>query len=296
MNPFKMLDFGGADASLHDIGHLLDVRLGPKIDIYEWQDAIRRRARAVHLGENVMLARALGRYSMFLAADDVGFATHIIMDGYWESWITRFMISRIRPGTTVVDVGANFGYYTLVMADLVGPTGKVLAFEPNPFVAAALRKTMSVNGFGQTADIVEAAVSDGTRRSLAFIVPPGEPKNGYLTDIDPASRPDAFAVPVQSLDDHLASHSRIDFLKIDAEGAEEAIIRGMRGLVARDRPEILLEFNAGRGSDPAGLLDTLQMTYGPVLRTIDHSGEVVEISRERVLGESVGQDWMLFFS
>lgn len=78
---------------------------------------------------------------------DVGFAPHIIMDGFWEYWITQFIAARMKDGAVVLDVGANFGYYTLLMSDLIGPSGKCIAFEPNPGVAAKLRKTIAINGF-----------------------------------------------------------------------------------------------------------------------------------------------------
>ena len=76
---------------------------------------------------------------MYLDTRDVGFAQHIIMDGYWEYWVTQFMIEVVKPGFRVVDIGANFGYYTNLLSDLVGPDGCCLAIEPNPNTLAKLR-------------------------------------------------------------------------------------------------------------------------------------------------------------
>ncbi|WP_165933708.1 FkbM family methyltransferase [Aquabacter spiritensis] len=267
------------------------------IDVYAWQNAIRRRAKAVHLGGTTMLARSLGRYLMFLDAEDVGFAPHILMDGFWESWITRFMVSRIQPGMVVADIGANFGYYTLLMADLAGPGGKVLAFEPNTKVVAALAKSVAVNGYSATVQIEQVAVSDRSGETCLFVVPPGEPKNGYLVPATARTRhPDATEVPVRKLDDYMAAHPRLDFIKIDAEGAEERIFAGMTALLERDRPEILLEFNAQRSADAALFLDLLAGYYGREFQTIDHLGNLKPVTREQLLTEQYGVDWMLFLN
>ena len=104
--------------------------------------AIRARSQAVALGDGRILARVLGRNKMFLLANDHGFAAHVMLDGFWESWITLFFARNVRPGMTVIDVGANFGYYTCVFADAVGASGRVIAIEPAPVTARLLRDTV----------------------------------------------------------------------------------------------------------------------------------------------------------
>jgi hypothetical protein len=84
-----------------------------------------------------VLARVLGGPKIFLSADDLGFGCHLMLDGYWESWLTLFFARYVTPGKTVIDVGANFGYYTILFAAGVGPSGRVVAIEPVPAIVSS---------------------------------------------------------------------------------------------------------------------------------------------------------------
>ena len=66
----------------------------------------------------------------------------MIMDGFWEYWLTKYFAEQIKPGDTVIDIGANLGYYTLLAGDLVTATGRVVAVEPNPLVFELLSKSV----------------------------------------------------------------------------------------------------------------------------------------------------------
>src|SRR5882672_5557832 len=102
--------------------------------------AIRRRVQTAYLGDGLVLARILGRHKIFLRSSDRGFACHVMLDGFWEMWLTQFLAHRVKPGMTVIDVGANFGYYTLLLGDAVGEAGRVIAAEPNPDAASLLQE------------------------------------------------------------------------------------------------------------------------------------------------------------
>lgn len=68
----------------------------------------RERTAAVYIGNGQVLSRVLGRFKMLTDSSDAGFAPHIIMDGYWEIWITRWMVENVQPGWTAIDVGSNY--------------------------------------------------------------------------------------------------------------------------------------------------------------------------------------------
>ena len=89
----------------------------------------------------------------------LGLCLDLCLGGHWESWITLAIARLVRPGWRCLDVGANHGYYTLIMADGVGPTGNVLAVEPNRKPARLLPLTLSVNGFSDWVEVVERAAS-----------------------------------------------------------------------------------------------------------------------------------------
>lgn len=257
--------------------------------------ASRALASPVYLGDGVALCRLLTRYKFFVAADDVGFGANVLLDGFWEFWLTRFIARNVPRGGTVVDVGANFGYYSMLLADLVGPEGRLYAVEPNPAAAGLLRRALSLNGFAGRTELCEAAAgaSDGT--SAKLFVPAGEPKNAALVAAAPERAGELRQVPVRSLDALLAAEDRIDFVKIDAEGGEEAIIDGMARILAERPPPMVLEFNAARYADPRAFLDRLLRHYGS-LRHVDFDGAAAAVSPERVLSENVGEDWLLFLS
>src|SRR5436853_284660 len=80
--------------------------------------------------------RVLGSCKMYLDTRDTGFGSHVSLDGYWEPWITVFVARQLRPGMVAIDVGANYGYYSLLFAALVGDTGHVYAIEPNPEIVS----------------------------------------------------------------------------------------------------------------------------------------------------------------
>ena len=211
-------------------------------------------------------------------------------------WLTIFFARQVKRGMTVIDVGANFGYYTLLFGSLVGDGGHVYAVEPNPRVVAKLRRTISLNGLAGRTGIIEAAAGNSDGEATLF-VPHGEPKNGTVIS-EPPKAPDGsgalYNVPRICLDRLAATVPRVDLVKIDAEGAEQDIIAGMSGILRRDKPLLLLEFNPARYRDPAGFLDELGSIYGHV-RYIDFEANAAEARRQQVLSDRSGEDWLLLF-
>lgn len=253
----------------------------------------RYRSRSAYIGNNTAICRVMGRYKLYVATDDIGFGSHMLLDGIWEPWVTTFMARLLKPGMQVADVGANHGYFTLLMADIVGPKGRVIAFEPHPRTASLLRNSLAVNGFGGSVEVVECAVSDEDGASLTFHMPVGEPKNARIVDCD---HDDLTTVVVRSttLTTFLSSWSKLDFIKIDVEGAEEAVLWGAVGLLERTKPRMLLEYSAIRCQNPEELLKWLSSLYGdPLVLGFDSGLSPVKVSE--LLDRSRVEDWMLFY-
>ena len=89
-------------------------------------------AMATFVGDQTVLCRTLGRFKMYVSTLDEGLAPHLISDGYWEMWTTRVMTEVVKAGMICIDAGANVGYYSVLMAELVGSGGRVIAAEPVP--------------------------------------------------------------------------------------------------------------------------------------------------------------------
>ena len=255
--------------------------------------AIRRRVQTAYLGGGIVLARVLGRHKIFLRGDDRGFACHLMLDGYWEMWLTHFLGRYVRPGMHVVDVGANFGYYTLLFADAVGPNGRVTAVEPNPETAKLLRETIQLNGFSARTRIVEMALSDSAKVAWLFS-PDHEPKNSGFVNGPGLVGGQTFEIAAVALDDLALPGPPVDLVKIDAEGAEVAIVQGMKGLIERDRPAIVLEFNATRYSNAEDFLDGLLAQY-TMARQLRLDGTISALDKNEVLDASDVEDRILLF-
>jgi FkbM family methyltransferase len=251
----------------------------------------RERVRPLYLGDHRAVSTMLARYKFFTDTRDIGFATHLLTDGYWEMWLTRFMAKIVREGMLVLDVGANFGYYSVLMADLVGPNGKLIAVEPNPSAAQAAEASLSVNGFQSRTTVIQAAASD-TAGTATFCVPRTEPKNATIVP-EGHTQADAeiFTVRTVTLDE-VCRDQRVDFIKIDAEGGEYLIFNGMQIILRRDRPKMILEFNAAR-DNAAPLLQMVLEAYGS-LKYLGFDSSVHDVSPERVMSEHFGEDWLLF--
>lgn len=256
------------------------------------RETIEHRYRAatgsLKLGEHLSICRVHGEHLLIVDDRDLTFVPHLKNDGYWESWITRFMLATVRPGWHCVDVGANFGYYTTLFANLVGKAGSVLAVEPNPHVAECLRRSVAANGFDAVARVVNVAASDRAGETTIYV----SPDNTGNTSIDQRFGPRGgkpLSVTCDTLDS-LSFGVRSDFIKIDAEGAELEIWRGMKSILAGGA-RVLLEYRADRYDDPVAFLKTLA-DYAPLLY-VDFQGDLQPTTATEVLDKS-HEDWMLW--
>ncbi len=257
------------------------------------ESQIRSLCQTVYLGEETALCRVLGRYKMFVDTKDAGLSSHLMLDGYWEMWLTEALARCIKPGMTVVDIGANLGYFTLLMADLAGPSGYVHAFEPNPPIASRLRQSISLNGFSDRANIHECALLDRNGTDALLISPRGEPKNAYLA-VAGAGEPSSNIYPLTTRRlDSFSQISHADVVKIDAEASERAIWAGMSGLFAKSPPmTVFLEFAAARYQDPPAFLAEI-VARGFSIAKLDFDHGIQKVSKATILGAPPDRDQML---
>ena len=275
---------GEAQGAIFDIGSL---RSG---DRWRHEAVIRGLCQAAYLGDHVSLCRILGRYKMYVDTRDIGVASHLMLDGYWEMWNTEAIVELVQPGMTVLDIGAHCGYFSVLLGELVGPNGRVHAFEPNPPMAELLRRSVSINGYDQRTTVHEIAL--GEAPGLATLrVPANEPKNAHIVP-GRAYEQGTLSVAVQRAD-AVPGTLEADFIKIDAEGAEQAIWRGLTGILAQNRPlTILLEFTSARYADAAGFLDEI-LSHGFTLGVVDLARGMQPRTRQEVLSASPVDDQML---
>lgn len=188
---------------------------------------------------------------------------------------TAALLAGLPRGGTFVDVGANWGYFTLVAAHAVGAGGRVLALEPDPRMAAEVRGNVARNGIAHVT-VLETAASDGAGEAVLAGYAEADRNRGVSSLVAaPAGDAPSFAVRTASLDDVLDAHGihRADLVKIDVEGAEELVLRGMaRGLAEGRYGRILLELHPTQCPEP----ETLgQRIYG-TMRAAGYTGEWLE--------------------
>jgi FkbM family methyltransferase len=169
---------------------------------------------------------------------------HLLTDGFEEPEYA-FVESFLKKSMTVLDIGANEGYYTLLASRCVGQSGQVIAFEPSPRERRRLRTNLLINNFrnvqvlalavGSSADQVNLHVVKGPESGCNSLRPP---------DIQGETKP--LKVNVTTLDDFLRRNGtrRVDFIKMDVEGAELSVLRGASGLLrTTPRPFIMTEIS-----------------------------------------------------
>ncbi len=157
-----------------------------------------------------------------------------------------FVAATLRPGQTVVDIGANIGYITVVAAAQVGAQGRVIAFEPLESNIELLQQSVAENQIADRVTVVPAALGEtATTVKLVFATDALNSGGAFLwTDGDAPVPPGhtAHEVPMLRLDDYLAD-TRVDFIKVDVEGAEPLVLGGAQHVLLRDRPLILSEIH-----------------------------------------------------
>lgn len=183
----------------------------------------------------------LAGFRMYASPEDWAVGKHIVELGAYEPHVTLAMKRLLRRGMTFLDIGANIGYFTLLARSVVGPEGKVLAFEPNPRNCALLDLSLALNGF-QDVEIYPFALADSSR----LFVYDSQASNGSLSPFD--GRIDTLSsrtvVRTATLD-QILHLSRCDVLKIDIEGAEWMAIRGAMRTIREHRPAIFSEYCPG---------------------------------------------------
>jgi FkbM family methyltransferase len=155
--------------------------------------------------------------------------------GTYEPQVLDEIARRLRTDATYWDVGSHLGYMVAVASRLVGPTGTVVAFEPNPENIRRLRRTIELNDL-QNVVVREVALSDHVGQS-DFYVDAASSMGSLLEGSTPIA---SMHVPTSTADDELKSMASPDLVKIDVEGSESMVLAGAGALLER-RPALIVE-------------------------------------------------------
>ena len=220
---------------------------------------------------------------MYVDVNDRVIAQQLLLEGVHEEYETEIFKELVKPSNVIVVVGANIGYYTLIAARILNGTGWIYAFEPEPHNFEILVKNIRLNGF-RNITASQLALSDTNGREKLFLDRSNfgcpsfaemniERKNRYV-EVDTITLDAYFEKTVCS---------KIDLLKIDAQGAEGRIVQGAKGILKRLAPRIVMEFwpygLRNVGTDPDALLTILQET--------GYKAKVIDRERKRVVASDI---------
>lgn len=194
---------------------------------------------------------------MFLdKGDNLGLSINPI---YGES-DTKIVKKLIKNGDVVLDIGANIGYYTLIFAKLVGNSGKVFAFEPEPENFKILQKNIKINEYANVF-LEQKAVSNNNEKLTLYI----SDKAGSHRIYKPEKYVKSIDIESITIDNYLKKNNikKIDFVKIDVEGAELNVLQGIQNLLDFDKNIVLfIEFSPNQiqscGLEPFDLINFLE--------------------------------------
>jgi FkbM family methyltransferase len=199
---------------------------------------------------------------------------YIYASGTYEETTARTMAALLRPGDTCIDVGANVGFFTLLMATSVGPTGAVWAFEPSPTTRARLLRNIQLN---QVAHVTlrEEAVSNVDGERLFFGGP--EDHSGVASLRPAQASSTSYEVRTCRLSTCLPESLRPSLIKMDIEGAEYLALQGMRELLQAHHPDLIIEMSRQHllemGTSPAEIC-TFLTQFGYRMYWFDSDGLV----------------------
>lgn len=178
--------------------------------------------------------------SLVVPASLNSITTYVLLEQ--EDWFekeTAFLLRWLRPGMTVIDIGANLGVYSLALARLVGPHGHVFAYEPASEPRTLLERSRAINR-ADNLHVIAAAASDRPRDGRLVLGASSE-----LNSLEGSGPAENIRITALDAEDGSRGWSTVDFVKIDAEGEEERILDGGKSFFERHSPLVMFEVKAG---------------------------------------------------
>ncbi len=238
-------------------------------------------------GAKVVTSMRTGQ-RLFVDGRDTGSGFNIITSGHIEPNVLRVLQRAFTADAVFLDIGANFGFYSIMAGGQVGPRGKVYAFEANPNLFEYIERSVYINGLGDIVTIINKAVSDHEGKA-EFGFSFGEIGGGSLAKALPVNRipRDQYVeVPLVRIDDVLPANLVVDCAKLDVEGNELAALRGMGKVIARSpNIQLVIEFFPGLlgGTDGSARVLDLLTDMGLSYWRIDGAGHLESVSRSDLL-------------
>ena len=238
---------------------------------------------AISLPDNLVVTR-LEDFLYAIPGEDVRLAAYLTFRGHLEPGLHEFFRRWIQPGMHVIDAGANIGLHSLLLARKVGEEGRVYCFEPSPRVFRILNLNATMNTLTRRMNTFEMALADAPGSARFFVHDTCGHSSLYSDGVEHRTT----EVKTDSLDNLIPAGRRIDVVKIDVEGAEPLVLRGLsRILFANPEIVVILEFAPSLlrrgGFDPSEFLSEI-LSLGFTLRKVDDlSGDLLPVEPKALL-------------
>ncbi|WP_372631398.1 FkbM family methyltransferase [Cohnella sp.] len=247
---------------------------------------------AISIGQNRVLCLTGHGSRLLLPANDLSLTPEIVFSGGMEFPLTHYFLNHVRPGHRVIDIGANIGYYSVLLGRLIGPEGKLWAYEPYPELRGFLFDNLSINYVhDRTVVLAKAAYSSEARLTLnaplrymgncSIRQPTEEYRRHYADEFK------EIVVDAEALDSRADEFGTIDFAKMDIEGGEYHALRGMERLLPDKVRRLVFELNRSMLADDwepfCDLLRRYSRDYGKRFSLLSSEGLPVPVDLEDLL-------------
>lgn len=241
-------------------------------------------------GDNHAIRRTLHGFRIIVDLSDPVIGRSILLSGTYEKNVTDALLRLLRPDTHFLDIGANIGWFSLLVA-AHAPQGKVFSFEPDPRVFEMLSANIALNGYGGIIQAYHNAASDHAGEIIVTDLGNASNYGARFTGYDAAAlaalhhgpNPKSSRVQAVAIDE-LLPDTRIDLVKADIEGFEPYAFRGIARLLERDRPRIVTEFAPSNLEKLGGTTGEAYLEFftqrGYRLNVIDGAGNLVDCGQD----------------
>ena len=257
-------------------------------------------ASSVYIGDNKLLTRLYNGQKMYLDTRDFSETPHLAIDGHWEINITRVFEAIVGEGDVVFDVGSTYGYYGLLAGHAGAAT--IVCVDPNPVYGDYLVKNLTVNGLIGKSHIEDVAIA-GKKGKITLHLLKDDWNSATTVNLEtfkenrdvPYEVESSEEVPTETVDGLVKKHGldRIDVLKLDIEGQEEASYPAMQKTIAAStRMKMLLEFSPENYKDPKAFFAQIQSDFD-YMYVMPQGDNITPVKSYEELEKAAGDNWMM---
>ncbi|MDD2723475.1 MAG: FkbM family methyltransferase [Methylovulum sp.] len=255
-----------------------------------------KNGMSVYLGDNLAITRLFTGQKMYVDTRDVSLAPHILLEGEWEPQITSIFRKYVEEVSTVFDIGANFGFFSL-MAGTSNHKGSIHIFEANPDLIHIIIKNVSVNGLTNRSKVNHFAVTNKSNEKVTINIFKDLWGSATLHDVNDKSLIDnSYEVESITIDDYCKKQliQNIDIIKLDIEGFEDKAYEGMREIIAAsDNLKMFIEFTFYAYAEPEKFLEKIFEDFDFVYAINENTGEKSRLETVKQMLLMGLNDWIM---